>query len=141
MFIVITGFVVVNLIIAVICDAVHVMGGDDKAGLLGEDDSSKGDEDSAIHPNNNYTEDQLPTVMESNSFQGHNIMNNAARQKRPAEQRLQDLQQKLDEMVMVQDQMRRTIQALTLKLKENAGKNKSPAIPSLTSTNDLRPVS
>lgn len=36
-FIVITAFVVVNLLIAVICDAVHVLGDDVKDGLIGED--------------------------------------------------------------------------------------------------------
>jgi len=102
-FIVITGFVVVNLIIAVICDAVHVLGNENKAGLYGfdsDDDSllskTKKATDKPIHP-----PDQVQVAPSSQST---------------ATQRLEELQHQLDEMVKVQDQMRRTIEVLSSRL-------------------------
>jgi len=97
-FIIITGFVVVNLIIAVICDAVHVLGNENKAGLYGFDG-----EESLLSKNDKefYMRDQVQDAPSSQST---------------ATQRLEELQQQLDEMVMVQDQMRRTIKVLSSRL-------------------------
>jgi len=102
-FIVITGFVVVNLIIAVICDAVHVLGNENKAGLYGYDSEegsllskTKKATDKPIHP-----PDQVQVAPSSQST---------------ATQRLEELQHQLDEMVKAQDQMRRTIEVLSSRL-------------------------
>ncbi len=128
----ITGFVVVNLIIAVICDAVHVMGGDEKAGLMGEDESYFSRE--SIHVINDMEErrsgreNNLPTLLESNSFHDISHISGLTR-KRPTEQRLEELQNKLEEMVQVQDQMRKTIEALTVKLMEKSASEKRSTIP------------
>jgi len=97
-FIVITGFVVVNLIIAVICDAVHVLGNENKAGLYGYDsDSLRSKTDIPDHP----PDHQVQVAPSSQST---------------ATQRLEELQQQLDEMVKTQDQMRRTIEVLSSRL-------------------------
>jgi len=90
--------VVVNLIIAVICDAVHVLGNENKAGLYGFDG-----EESLLSKNDKefYMRDQVQDAPSSQST---------------ATQRLEELQQQLDEMVMVQDQMRRTIKVLSSRL-------------------------
>eukprot|EP00571_Detonula_confervacea_P009381 CAMPEP_0172325084 /NCGR_PEP_ID=MMETSP1058-20130122/53125_1 /TAXON_ID=83371 /ORGANISM="Detonula confervacea, Strain CCMP 353" /LENGTH=548 /DNA_ID=CAMNT_0013041539 /DNA_START=39 /DNA_END=1682 /DNA_ORIENTATION=+ len=98
-FIVITGFVIVNLMIAVICDAVHVLGNEGKARLEG------------------YGSEDFPSrSMWGNSYEGDT--NHAT----GAEHRLQQLQQQLDEMVMMQEQMRTTIEVLITQLQENAAK-------------------
>lgn len=102
-YIIITGFVVVNLIIAVICDAVHVLGNENKAGLHGSDDSEQ---------------DFL-----DNAFYGGD-MNNSTN---PTEQRLEELQGQLNEMADVQDQMRITIEMLVGQLRENAEREAAAA--------------
>eukprot|EP00986_Skeletonema_menzelii_P016578 scaffold15059_cov146-Skeletonema_menzelii.AAC.18 len=91
-FIVITGFVVVNLIIAVICDAVHVLGNEKKAGLYGYDSESL------------ISKTDKPVVQATPSSQS------------TAAQRLEELHHQLDEMVKAQDQMRRTIEVLSSRL-------------------------
>lgn len=86
-----------NLIIAVICDAVHVLGNENKAGLYGYDsDSLQSKTDRPDHP-----PDQVQAAPSSQST---------------ATQRLEELQQQLDEMVKTQDQMRRTIEVLSSRL-------------------------
>jgi len=132
-FIVITGFVVVNLIIAVICDAVHVMGGDEKAGLIGDDDESYfSRESNRVYKDRegrmSGRENNLPTLLESNSFHDNSHISGLTR-KRPTEQRLEELQNKLDEMVQVQDQMRKTIEALTVMLVENSSAERQSTMP------------
>jgi len=103
-FIVITGFVVVNLIIAVICDAVHVLGNENKAGLYGYDSESlQSKTDKPDHP-----PDQVQAVPSSLST---------------ATQRLEELQKQLDEMVKTQDQMRRTIEVLSSRLTFSLDRN------------------
>lgn len=106
MFIIVTAFVVVNLIIAVICDAVHVMGNDSKAGLVG------------------FESEELRSIgMESDLYDGGvNKMTNPA----STEQRLQDLQRQLEEMVLVQDQMKTTIEVLMQQLSQNAVRKVGP---------------
>ena len=89
---------VVNLIIAVICDAVHVLGNENKAGLYGYDsDSLRSKTDIPDHP----PDHQVQVAPSSQST---------------ATQRLEELQQQLDEMVKTQDQMRRTIEVLSSRL-------------------------
>ena len=110
MFIIITGFVVVNLMIAVICDAVHVLGNSDKAGLEGYD-AEEGS-------------------VEENSFE-HKSPETAPY---TTEGRLQELQLQLDEMVMVQDQMRKTIEVL---IKQLQGSDASESRTSLPPTEQL----
>ena len=103
MFIIITAFVVVNLIIAVICDAVHVMGNDSKANLVGYE-----------------SDEDFSGGIESNLHDGG--INSTS-----TEQRLQDLQQQLDEMVLMQDQMKTTIDVLIQQLRENAARKVGPS--------------
>ncbi len=85
---------VVNLIIAVICDAVHVLGNENKAGLYGYDSESL----------KSKTDKPVGLVQVVPSSQS------------TAAQRLEELQQQLDEMVKTQDQMRRTIEVLSSRL-------------------------
>lgn len=99
-FIILTGFIVVNLVIAVICDAVHVLGGETKAGLYGfEEEELKKKNDRPFYQNVQAIP-PAPSTYSSSS----------------AAQRLEELQKQLDEMVMVQDQMRRTIEILSSRL-------------------------
>lgn len=99
-FIILTGFIVVNLVIAVICDAVHVLGGESKAGLYGfEEEELKKKNDRPFYQNVEAIP-PAPSTYSSSS----------------AAQRLEELQKQLDEMVMVQDQMRRTIEILSSRL-------------------------
>lgn len=95
---------VVNLIIAVICDAVHVLGNENKAGLYGYDSESlQSKTDKPDHP-----PDQVQAVPSSLST---------------ATQRLEELQKQLDEMVKTQDQMRRTIEVLSSRLTFSLDRN------------------
>jgi len=106
-FIILTGFVVVNLIIAVICDAVHVLGNEGKAGMQGYDSDDYPPEGMEALPNEGGAL-QLPTA--SNT-----------------ERRVEELQRQLDEMVYVQEKMRTTIEFLVKQLGENAAKEASRA--------------
>ena len=110
-FIVATAFVVVNLIIAVICDAVHVLGSEDKAGLYGE--QVEGNQLKATKSKSNdqfeMNSSPLATVMETPSTSDSR------------EQRLRELQQNLDEMISIQNQMTDMIVLLTKKVKEKQG--------------------
>lgn len=83
--------------IAVICDAVHALGNENKAGLYGYDsDSLQSKTDRPDHP-----PDQIQAVPSVQST---------------ATQRLEELQQQLDEMVKTQERMRRTIEVLSSRL-------------------------
>mmetsp|Transcript_31728 Transcript_31728/g.66510 ORF Transcript_31728/g.66510 Transcript_31728/m.66510 type:complete len:416 (+) Transcript_31728:933-2180(+) len=97
LFIVITAFVVVNLIIAVICDALQILGHNEGLeGISAEVDMSQDQlDDDMIHAANNTS---------------------------PTERRLGELQTQLNDMVLVQDQMRKTIGVLITQLKENASR-------------------
>ena len=94
-FVVMTGFVVVNLMIAVICDAVALLGDEDKRGLYGA-----AGEDSCDP--NNFAEYPYPT----------------------SEDRLRDLTMKLDEMMRVQEHMQKTMIELAQSLIEERGQRK-----------------
>eukprot|EP00578_Thalassiosira_sp_NH16_P032327 CAMPEP_0181078910 /NCGR_PEP_ID=MMETSP1071-20121207/1740_1 /TAXON_ID=35127 /ORGANISM="Thalassiosira sp., Strain NH16" /LENGTH=569 /DNA_ID=CAMNT_0023160261 /DNA_START=181 /DNA_END=1890 /DNA_ORIENTATION=- len=98
-FISITAFVVMNLIIAVICDAVHVLGAEGKSGLHGNESD---DYPSASKDENLYVDDEYPAST--------------------TDQRIEQLQQQLDEMVTVQEQMKSTIEILVKKLHYNASR-------------------
>ena len=110
-FIIITGFVVVNLIIAVICDAVHVLGNSDKANLEGYSEDN--------YPANNvegetrqWLKGQSGDALDTNSF-GASEGNG---QPYTMEQRLHELELQLDEIMIVNEQMRKTIEVLTKQL-------------------------
>jgi len=107
-FIIITGFVVVNLIIAVICDAVHVLGNSDKANLEGYSEDN--------YPANNvegetrqWLKGQSGDALDTNSF-GASEGNG---QPCTMEQRLHELELQLDEIMIVNEQMRKTIEVLS----------------------------
>ena len=110
-FIVATAFVVVNLIIAVICDAVHVLGSEDKAGLYGEQVEGSQLKATKSKSNDQFEMNSSPlaTVMETPSTSDSR------------EQRFRELQQNLDEMISIQNQMRDMIVLLTKKVKEKQG--------------------
>jgi hypothetical protein len=114
-FLVITGFVIVNLIIAVICDAVRVMGDEKKNDLTG-----------GMSPTNRSTDpagDMSPTNGSNlwgmaydvdRPFGAVNVESGALdRVPRSALHRLQLLQRQLDETVVVQEQMMSKIELLT----------------------------
>ena len=88
-----------NLIIAVICDAVHVLGAEGKSGLHGNESD---DYPSASKDENLYVDDEYPAST--------------------TDQRIEQLQQQLDEMVTVQEQMKSTIEILVKKLHYNASR-------------------
>ena len=102
-FIVITGFVVVNLMIAVICDAVHVLGKDVKEGLVGSETSSYPD----YEP---QSDDMAALSRDSDMVIPPNY----------TQQRLEELQMQLDDMVILQGHMQKTIELLIRKIKDNA---------------------
>jgi len=103
-FIVITAFVVVNLIIAVICDALHILNDQDiLLGIVSEIDMSQDPEERS----HQFKDDDMIHATNNNSTS-------------PTERRLEELQTQLNDMVLVQDQMRRTIEVLIKQLKENA---------------------
>ncbi|KAL7529774.1 hypothetical protein ACHAXR_005448 [Thalassiosira sp. AJA248-18] len=107
-FITLTGFVVVNLIIAVICDAVHVLGNENKAGIHGYDSDSY---QSEVNEAKSH-ESERGMISPANTTAG----------------RLEALEQQLNEMVFMQDQMMTTIEVLVKQLRENAIK-KTTSIP------------
>ncbi len=93
-FVVMTAFVVVNLLIAVICDAVHVLRTAERAMLLGFDVPSEGGDRIPKHIVRNVevlTDDQI-------------------------EIKVNELQRMLDEMVETQECMAVTIEYLSLAL-------------------------
>ena len=96
---------VVNLIVAVICDAVHVLGNENKAALHGCESDDYRSEDMEAY------EDE---------------MNHMTSPASATERRLLELQQQLDEMVSVQDQLRSTIEVLIKQLLENAAREVAP---------------
>jgi len=102
----VTGFVVVNLIIAVICDAVHVLE-NEGGGLRGYESESE------------YTSSGDAVVEESSN----NTVNHATKNGSCATPRkVGELQQQMNELISVQDQMGTTIEVLTSQFaRENAG--------------------
>lgn len=90
-FVIITGFVVVNLIIAVICDAVSALEDEDRAKLYGT-----GDDESTDHE-----ESQHPALQED------------------VREQLDVLETYVDELTNMQEQTLRTLQILTRQLEEH----------------------
>lgn len=95
---------VVNLIIAVICDAVHVLGSTSKEGLHGSFSVS------SYAPSQARIEEAEVSSRSSGMICPPNT----------TELRLGELQMQLDEMVLVQEEMKKTIALLIDKLRENA---------------------
>lgn len=93
-FVVMTAFVVVNLLIAVICDAVHVLRTAERAMLLGCDVQLDGD-------------DKIPK---------HIVRNVEVSADEQIEKKINELQRMLDEMVETQECMAMTIEYLSLAL-------------------------
>lgn len=94
-FIVITAFVVINLVVAVICDVVADLDKEGQAGLYGFD--SEAEFELARH------RDEVK-----------------ADKKQAIENRMKELQKQIETMVQVQDQMRLTTLLLAKKLRDNA---------------------
>lgn len=93
-FIVISAFIVINLVVAVICDVVADLDKEDQAGLYGFD--SEKEFEMARHRDE---------IKES--------------KKQAIEARMRELQKQIESMVHVQDQMRLTTLLLAKKLKDN----------------------
>ena len=94
-FIVITAFVVINLVVAVICDVVADLGKDAQAGLYGFDEDEEfelAQHREQVHENRKHT----------------------------IEKRMKELQHQIENMVKLQDQMRLTTIILAKKLRDNA---------------------
>jgi len=120
-FIIVTGFVVVNLIIAVICDAVHVLenGG---GGLRGYESESE------------YTSSGDMVVEE---ISNNNVNHAAKNRSRVTPRKMRELQQQMNELISVQDQMGTTIEVLTSQfVRENA---RSDVECTATQYDDRRP--
>jgi len=94
-FIVITAFVVINLVVAVICDVVSDLDKEGQAGLYGFDSDE-----------------------EFEMAQKRNFDNSA--KKGAIDNRMRELQQKIETMVKMQDQMRSTTILLANKLRDSA---------------------
>lgn len=94
-FIVITAFVVINLVVAVICDVVSDLDKEGQAGLYGF---------------NSEAEFEM----------ARNRDEIKANKKQAVEKRMKELHQQIETMVQVQDQMRLTTLLLAKKLRDNA---------------------
>eukprot|EP00984_Skeletonema_dohrnii_P014495 scaffold6090_cov129-Skeletonema_dohrnii-CCMP3373.AAC.3 len=134
-FIILTGFVVVNLIIAVICDAVSILGGvDNNAGL-----SAYAAEDG--RPREFCIDGANYNVIEQKVEGGGKPSSQLCA---TTAQRLEELQKQLDDLVVAQDQMRRTVKCVSQKEEEELGwRNKimrimnSPALEVKASDHDV----
>lgn len=113
-FIILTGFVVVNLIIAVICDAIQVMGG------VGNNPDSYTDADRPQYVSLNSTKDGFEQNVEGIG------MSSSQQYSTTTVQRIEELQKQLDDLIVAQDQMRRIIEVL----KARASRAKIKATPS-----------
>ena len=121
----------VNLIIAVICDAVHLLGDDSSSALCGigsgllsyEEEAWEACQKQAEHDhgsqqcNDEGVESGLAAAVTSPrqqlSPQQSTMAAAATRTRTRTEQRIKEIERQLDEMVMAQDQMRRTIEILS----------------------------
>eukprot|EP00578_Thalassiosira_sp_NH16_P000475 CAMPEP_0181130084 /NCGR_PEP_ID=MMETSP1071-20121207/29667_1 /TAXON_ID=35127 /ORGANISM="Thalassiosira sp., Strain NH16" /LENGTH=554 /DNA_ID=CAMNT_0023216115 /DNA_START=75 /DNA_END=1736 /DNA_ORIENTATION=- len=97
-FIFVTGFVVVNLIIAVLCDAIQALGTDSIAVIQGY-----------------ACDDHSPASMIENLC----VNGDCRVPQNPTDKRIDQLQHQLGEMVKMQEQMKSTIELLIKKLPEN----------------------
>jgi hypothetical protein len=98
---------VVNLIIAIICDAVHVLGGV----------SGKGKE-VRQPPEKVYADDGYHVVEQTVVVEGGVSLSSSSYQQQQCtttSQRIEELQKQLDEMIVAQDQMRKIIEVLSSK--------------------------
>lgn len=95
-FIFITAFVVINLVVAVICDVVSDLDKEEQAGLYG------------------FESDEEFEMARKRGVE------DKASKKEAIEKRMKELQQQIETMVNVQDQMRLTTMLLTKKLRDNS---------------------
>ena len=103
-FIILTGFVVVNLIIAVICDAVHMLGG---VGNNTTNDHPM--EEVCIDEGNHSIEQQI----EGGDMLYHQQLYSTTK---TTVQRIEELQKQLDDLVVAQNQMKRIIEVLSTRV-------------------------
>ena len=104
----------VNLIIAVICDAIQVMGG-----VGNNNDSYDEDEDRPKYVTLNSTNDGMEQNVEGIG------MSSSQQYSTATVQRIEELQKQLDDLVVVQDHMKRIIEVLS----ERASRAKIKAGP------------
>jgi len=98
---------VVNLIIAIICDAVHVLGGVSGKGKEVRQPPEK------VHVDDGYHVVEQTVVVEG----GVSLSSSSYQQQQctTTSQRIEELQKQLDEMIVAQDQMRKIIEVLSSK--------------------------
>mmetsp|Transcript_18865 Transcript_18865/g.38096 ORF Transcript_18865/g.38096 Transcript_18865/m.38096 type:complete len:343 (+) Transcript_18865:86-1114(+) len=119
-FIILTGFVVVNLIIAVICDAVSILGGVDNNAGLSAYAAEDGRPKEVCIDGENYN--IIEQKVEGGGKPSSQLCTTTA-------QRLEELQKQLDDLVVAQDQMRRVIEVLSsrasmVKIKSSSHRNR-----------------
>ena len=98
-FIVMSAFVVVNLIIAVICDALQILRKAERAMLFGLSEDEAGEWEIKVDDNQAHSEEAR------------------------TEQRINDMHRMLDEVVASQEAMSRTIQYLTIVVNSQQTRN------------------
>ncbi len=103
----------VNLIIAVICDAIQVMGG------VGNNNDSYEEEDRPKYVTLNSTNDGMEQNVEGIA------MSSSQQYSTATVQRIEELQKQLDDLVVAQDHMKRIIEVLS----ERASRAKIKAGP------------
>ncbi len=126
---------VVNLIIAVICDAVHLLGDDSRSALGGIGSGLLSHEEEAWEAcqkqaepghrtqqcNDEGVESGLAAAAAAATSPRQQLSPQqstiAAATRTRTQQRIKELERQLDEMVMAQDQMRRTIEILSSRTK------------------------
>jgi chromatin segregation and condensation protein Rec8/ScpA/Scc1 (kleisin family) len=135
-FVILTAFVVVNLIIAVICDAVHLLGDDSRSALGGIGSGLLSYEEEAREVCQKQTEWRYGTQQHNDEgvesglaaaatttsprqqlSPRQSTIAAATTSRTRTQQRIKEIERKLDEMVMAQDQMRRTIEILSSRAK------------------------
>jgi hypothetical protein len=133
-FVILTAFVAVNLIIAVICDAVHLLGDDSRSALGGIGSGLLSYEEEAWEACQKQTEYRYGTQQHNDEGVESGLAAAAtttsprqqlspqqstisAATKTRTQQRIKEIERQLDEMVMAQDQMRRTIEILSSRAK------------------------
>lgn len=101
-FVIITGFIVVNLIIAVICDAISALNDDEKAKLEGQFDTTKGQ-----------------TTDADNSDSGDNADDSSPTAEADVQEQLDSLEAQVEELTRVQVQTLYTLEYLARQLQRS----------------------
>lgn len=119
-YVVVAGFVIVNLIIAVICDAVHMLQDTDKAKLRGKTVENTNDDRDKINDHHHITHiDNPKSTMSENSYDYSNDDNvgdqgNIANKYINLAQQFDMLENHVIELAKIQNQTKISVDALSL---------------------------